>query len=249
MPIKVDKAEDAETSSTTSPMYITGAPESIVGSSEELEAIPSEMYQVRLSGLPNQILGGPMFKVVLQQARLNGSYSSYSTTPGKSCGEALINLPTESAAEWCLHHFSCCSWGIGGSMITVELVSRPSCEQMSGLFEDPLFDSMAPLQPGLLFQEGDLLGADIDSQTTRLSFDAPAFVPSAMLPVEAPEVVVSATDSWLSAEAHEFVPGQSMEKIAVLSSKFANSSDVSTVDEDSEPDSEKYGNTNVTAAQ
>jgi len=268
--------EDAETSSTTSPMYVessTGGTsiDNLISGRTGEEDMLSEMYQVQLSGLPNEILCGAMFEVVLQQARLNGYYSSYTTTLGESSGEALIYLPTESAAEWCLYHFRSCSWGLGGTMLAAEIVSRPTCEQVGelfedGLFEDGLFDQLASFSPSL-FQEGDHLEvvgdesdgtdvplyADSERQSARLSSDAPAFVPGsaplARLSIEAPEFVMSAMVGGLSAEAHEFVPGQLTEKLVALSSKLANTSDVSTVDGDSEAESEKEGNANEATAR
>jgi hypothetical protein len=250
-------------------MYIDssiGVPESSLDSlGSPLEAAPAEMYQVQLTGLPNEILCGAMFKVVLQQARLNGYYSSYSTTPGGSSGEAVISLLTEEAADWCVYHFRNCSWGAGGTMLGAELISRPSSEQVSELF-DELFDSLAAFPPGPLFQEADALDAsliasdavetslyaDSERQAARLSSDAPAFVPGstvARFSAEAPEFVMPAMLGGLSAEAHEFIPGQLTEKLMALSSKFANNSDVSTVDGDSDRDSEKDGNANEAAVR
>jgi hypothetical protein len=262
MPTK-EAAEDAETSSTTSPMYIDssiGVPESTLDSlGSPMEAAPVEMYQVQLTGLPNEILCGAMFEVVLQQARLNGFYSSYTTTPGRSSGEAVVSLPTEEVADWCVYHFRSCSWGVGGTMLGAELISRPSSEQVS-----EIFDSLAAFPAGPLFQEGDALDtsliasdaieaslyADSDRQAARLSSDAPAFVPGstvARFSAEAPEFVMPLMLGGLSAGAHEFIPGQLTEKLMALSSKLANNSDVSTVDGDSDRDSEKDGNVNEAA--
>ena len=38
-----------------------------------------------------------LLKAVLQQAQLNGSYSTFSTSPGKACGTAVVNLINASA--------------------------------------------------------------------------------------------------------------------------------------------------------
>jgi hypothetical protein len=248
MPIKVDATEDDETSSSVSPMYIESSISTPESTLDTLEAIPSEIYQVQLLGLPNEILCDAMFEVVLQQARLNGHYSGYRTTPGESTGEAVVDITNESAAEWCLQHFRSCSWGVGGTMLGAEIISKPSSEQVGELFEEFLF---AGFQPGPLFQEGKLDGELDESdgvesalytdneRLTGLSSHALPFVPGARLSAEAPEFVMSAMTGGLSAGAQEFVPGQLTEKIVALSSKFANTSDVSTVDGDSEVDSEK----------
>jgi len=176
----------------------------------------SEMYQVQLSGLPNEILSDIMFKAVLQQAQLNGSYSSFSTSPGKACGTAVVNLISASAAEWAVVHFHGRVWA-DDRCVTAYLVPKIQSE------EEAWFQSCADMEfDGISFQS---FVAEVEVPSTGFSADSPAFVPS------------QATPNAMSAEAAVFVPGQ---KSMALDQKFANGSDVSTsVDGESESDEEK----------
>merc|ERR1719183_1962410 len=95
---------------------------------ESMAETSEEMHRVQLTGLPNEILSDLMFQAVLQQAQLSGSYSSFTTSPGKPCGEAFVNMVSESAAEWCIQHFHGRSWATDGTPVSARL-SRSSAEQ------------------------------------------------------------------------------------------------------------------------
>lgn len=122
-------AEDDDAESTaadgTSPPSSVGAAESVMD---------SEMPRVRLTGLPNELLSDLIFQAVLQQGHLKGVYTSFTTRRGDRCGEATVNFLTESAAEWCVHHFHGCCWAADGTPVEALLLSRGKAIHEAGPF-------------------------------------------------------------------------------------------------------------------
>jgi len=237
-------AEDAATSESTAAGDDSSTASPAYGS--------EEMHQVQLTGLPNEILSDMMFQAVLQQAQLGGAYANFSTTRGKRFGKALINFTSEFAAEWCVQHFHGRSWAADGTVVNACLLSSSRSEKEAngeplpdsiwleawfqeacamenlGEFEDFHLAASAPA-----FQA---FGSDTDRPSVGFSFDTPAFVPTG--------ISASGLCGGLSAEAPAFVPGQ---KSMALDRKFANGSDVSTVDGESESDEEKVAAVEVAA--
>jgi len=261
----------------------TSQPSSI-GAAESV--IDSEMPQVRVAGLPNELLADLMFQAVLQQGHLKGLYTGFTTRRGDRCGEATINFVDESAAEWCVHHFNGCCWAADGRPVEAHLLTRvkavheagpfavgqlvemvglvsredlnglcgtltawdaavgrwtvlllsgeavrgrpenlvaPSMEVSTGTCEEPWLEAWfdQACAPDITqFYDAEL------ALFQGFSADAPAFIPSS----------AGADSVGLSAEALVFVPG---DKSVALDQKFTSTSDVSTVDGESEPDSEK----------
>jgi hypothetical protein len=188
---------------------------------------PAEgIHQVQLVGLPNEILSDMMFRAVLQQAQLNGSYSSFTTSPGKNLpwGEAVIDLVSDSAAQWCCYHFHGRSWMADGTEVIATLLTPSSFEQDAALeplaqFDETWLESLA--MESAWFQSA----CAMESLAMEgLSFDSLAYSSSC------------AAAGGLSAEAPVFVPGM---KSMGVDNSLANNSDVSTVDGESESDEDK----------
>lgn len=121
-------AEDDDSESTadgTSPTISDGAAESI---------IDSETPQVRVVGLPNELLSDLMFQAVLQQAHLKGLHTGFLTRHGDRCGEAVINFVDESAAEWCVQHFHGRRWAADGRPVEAHLLTRGKAAHEAGPF-------------------------------------------------------------------------------------------------------------------
>lgn len=232
-----DSTTVGDTSPPPSPMFAkssAGALESNLESVTYTTQVSGEIHQVQLTGLPNEILNDQMLRAVLQQAQLNGCYSSFTTSHGKSCGEALIELVSQPAAEWCVQHFHGRRWAANDTLVSAYLLTPSSTEHQC---ESP--DQQLPEEFWLeaWFHDACELGEEIsvnaasfphiDTQrlSAGLSAGAPAFVPSYV------------ASGGLSAEAPVFVPGQ---KSTSFDQKSTNTSDASTVDEEeSESDDEK----------
>lgn len=184
-------------------------------------------HQVHLTGLPREILSDKMFRVVLQQAQLTGSYTSFTTSKGEKCGEAIINMVSESAAEWCAQHFRGRSWVSDSLRVEARVLSAGDGEPKAMAIA--LSEEEAWLE--VWFREASVQGAQLDDP-----FEIHVERPSTSLPVDGlASIAVSTT--LLSAEAPVFVPGK---KGMVIDKRFtANNSDVSTVDGESESDEEK----------
>jgi len=230
-------AEDVATSDSTTagestPPSPTSCEKSSFGTMES--EVSEEMHRVQLIGLPNQILSDPMFQAVLQQAQLNGQYTSFTTRPGKPYGEALVNLVSHSAAEWCAYHFHSRVWTADGVPVEAKLLDESSAEQEATV-ADPSADEAwletwfieACAMKGVAelgeAELGEVWFPEATPQRPSASFsaDAPAFMPSSV---------------GLSAEARVFVPGK---KSLALDQRCTNNSDVSTVDGESESDEDK----------
>lgn len=218
--INEDVANSESTASGESPVYLD--------SSADASQASEEMHQVQLTGLPNQILSDMMMEAVLQQAQLNGCYTSFTTSPGKSCGEVVINMVSAEAAEWCAQHFHGRSWSADGTVVSACLLNQNTTEaEISDVPErawlEAWFQEACAMEGyGKLDEEiFQPVDAMLEMPASGFPVDAPAFLPTPM------------TFGGFSAEAPVFVPGQkSMEK-------FSNNSECSTVDGESESDEDK----------
>jgi hypothetical protein len=220
----------------------------VASSASDAPKLSVEMHQVQLTGLPNEILSDMMFEAVLQQAHLNGAYVSYTTCLGKHHGEAVVNLNSASAAEWCAHHFHDRSWMADGTAVVAQLLpsSAPEQEALADDLSTEVWEQADEFDYGAwnfsadaavfdpsqfqevhgtsgAFEYDCNFGVELERPLPGgFSVDAPAFVPTPVAPAR------------LSAKAPVFVPGKSGDK-------STNNSDVSTVDGESESDEEKEG--------
>jgi len=233
-------AEDVATSDSTTAGEST--PASPAESSESEES-SEEKHQVQLSGLPIDILSDIMFRAVLQQAQLNGHYSKFTTSPGKPLGKAVVTLVSQSAADWCICHFHGRVWADGVPVNAHLLAKRGAPEATSA--------DISPEEPWLeaWFQEacsleglgdfgkeelGEVWFPEAVEQYPPAKQDQR---PSSSFSAEAPAFALgSSLPGGLSAKAPAFVPGK---KSMAPDQRVTNSSDVSTVDGESESDEEK----------
>jgi hypothetical protein len=220
--ISEDVANSDSTTSGDSPAYLE--------SSADASQASEEMHQVQLTGLPNQILSDMMMEAVLQQAQLNGCYTSFTTTPGpgKSCGEVVINMVSAEAAEWCAQHFHGRSWSADGTVVSACLLNQNITEaEMNDVPErawlEAWFQEACAMEGyGKLDEETfQPVDSTLEMPSSGFSVDTPAYLPLPM------------SFGGFSAEAPVFVPGQkSLEKLS-------NNSECSTVDGESESDEDK----------
>lgn len=66
-------------------------------------------HNVMIHGLPNGLLSEMMMEAMLQQAGIDGVVS-FSTKPGKPCGEARVTFYSQEAAQRCMAHFHGRQW-------------------------------------------------------------------------------------------------------------------------------------------
>lgn len=167
------------------------------------------VYQVLVSGLPNQLLSDMMFGAILEQSGITEQVLGFKASKGRTPddGQVLISLDSQYTAEWCACHFQGRNWG--SASVTAEVVSAPQFDEPE--YDEPLFTIDEPLW---------------QLPTKPLLADAPEFVPSS---VQRQEPLSGA--SWL--ESASASSGQSWLE-AATAEKQRSSSNASTRDEESE---------------
>jgi hypothetical protein len=241
-------AEDADSESTAAD---ESSPPSSVGATES--NLDSEGPQVRVTGLPNEILSNLMFSAALQQAGCKGLYASFTTVLGAKFGEALIKMVDESSAQWIAHHFHGRCWAADGRLVEAHVLSKSKAEPEADIpctaeandasegseeawleawFQEAAQKDMSAfVEAEFAFFQAQNFGYGLWGEVERrlseeLCADVSTLQPSC----------AGASSGRLSAEAPEFTPGK---QSIVLDQKCTNTSDVSTVDGESESDEDK----------
>lgn len=122
---------------------------------------PAFGVTVRISSLPNHLLNKAMMTATLEQARLDTFVSGIMTKQGAQRGEALVTFTEANAAVQCARHFNGRRWDASGSLVTAQLLPVAHPVPRSTLVSVP--------KPSF----------------SRLSAEAPEFVPGGVQPVPA----------------------------------------------------------------
>lgn len=184
---------------------------------EPMTTAMAPVFQVVVSGVPNELLSEPMMDAILQQAGVDESATGFTVKRGKPCGEAVLFFSCELAAHQCLAHFEACQWGSkSGEQVAAVLVGPPAdctdalplvplSEEASAVDEEvetmmftEAWQAAGALTCQPFFPSWEASAACKDpSSSRRLSAAAPAWVPQQRQACQA---------ASLSANAPAFVP-------------------------------------------
>eukprot|EP00927_Polykrikos_kofoidii_P040693 TRINITY_DN3473_c0_g2_i1.p1 TRINITY_DN3473_c0_g2~~TRINITY_DN3473_c0_g2_i1.p1 ORF type:complete len:339 (-),score=31.62 TRINITY_DN3473_c0_g2_i1:570-1544(-) len=138
-------------------------------------------YDVKLSGLPNELLTDSMMSAVLEQAGLEDGLEGFTVFPEQSCGEVIVTLSSLAACDMCVRHFSGCHWHPSGKPVTATILS--SCGKAEEASEIAHCVNFEKSIEGLSWQSKshalDIVSA-LPRSKTRLSAKAAIFLPGTL---------------------------------------------------------------------
>jgi hypothetical protein len=171
-------------STTATPELTFQAPPKVEKKEVQNIPAPPEHVEVRIQGLPNNMLSEMMMRTMLQQAGVSSAVVQIQTKKGKPCGEAIVNLSDPVSALACAKHFHGCKWDVSGTVINAMI--RMPLAPLGMPFMQPNLAMGQTAPPAEQPQEkgaapvGDFRRAAFGPDApSGLRAHAPAFVPNA----------------------------------------------------------------------